>query len=40
MALQGLLERNLPDVTLLRIADKVVDWGRASSLWPMTFGIA
>jgi NADH-quinone oxidoreductase subunit B len=36
----GLLERKLPDVMLLRIADKAIDWGRLSSIWPLTFGIA
>jgi NADH-quinone oxidoreductase subunit B len=36
----GLFERSLPDIYLLNLADKAIDWGRASSLWPMTFGIA
>ncbi|MSR45817.1 MAG: NADH-quinone oxidoreductase subunit B [Planctomycetes bacterium] len=36
----GLFERNLPDIYLTRLADLAVNWGRASSLWPMTFGIA
>ena len=36
----GLFERSLPDVYLTRVADLAVNWGRASSLWPMTFGIA
>ncbi|MBM4015942.1 MAG: NADH-quinone oxidoreductase subunit B [Planctomycetes bacterium] len=36
----GLFERSLPDVQLFKIADLAVNWGRASSLWPMTFGIA
>jgi len=36
----GLFERSLPDITLLNLADAAVNWGRASSLWPMTFGIA
>ncbi len=36
----GLFERSLPDVFFLNLADKAVNWGRASSLWPMTFGIA
>ena len=36
----GLFERSLPDVYLTRLADLAVNWGRSSSLWPMTFGIA
>jgi NADH-quinone oxidoreductase subunit B len=36
----GLFERSLPDVYFLRLADKAIDWGRKSSLWPLTFGIA
>ncbi|MBL8840162.1 MAG: NADH-quinone oxidoreductase subunit B [Planctomycetes bacterium] len=36
----GLFERSLPDVYLTRLADLAVNWGRSSSIWPMTFGIA
>jgi NADH-quinone oxidoreductase subunit B len=36
----GLFERSLPDVAFLRLADSAIDWGRKSSLWPLTFGIA
>jgi NADH-quinone oxidoreductase subunit B len=36
----GLFERSLPDVFFLRLADTAIDWGRKSSLWPLTFGIA
>lgn len=36
----GILENKLPNVGLFKLADKAVDWGRLSSLWPITFGIA
>jgi len=37
----GYLEGRLPEnVGLFKLVDKAVDWGRLSSLWPVTFGIA
>ena len=36
----GVIERSLPDNKLTEMIDKVVNWARASSLWPMTFGLA
>jgi NADH-quinone oxidoreductase subunit B len=37
----GLLEHSLPpNIGLFKLADKAADWGRLSSLWPVTFGIA
>ncbi len=36
----GVIERSLPDNKLFEVIDKVVNWARASSLWPMTFGLA
>ena len=34
------LEENLPSGILLTSLEKFVNWGRSSSLWPMTFGLA
>ncbi len=36
----GVIERKLPDNKLTETIDLVVNWARASSLWPMTFGLA
>ncbi|MGB9668001.1 MAG: NuoB/complex I 20 kDa subunit family protein [Thermosulfidibacteraceae bacterium] len=36
----GIIEKRLPDNSVTKIIDKVVNWARASSLWPMTFGLA
>lgn len=37
----GFLENRLPpNIGLFRLLDKVVNWSRLSSLWPVTFGIA
>ncbi len=36
----GVIERKLPDNKLTEAIDLVVNWARASSLWPMTFGLA
>lgn len=36
----GVIDRRLPDNSITRVIDKVVNWARASSLWPMTFGLA
>jgi NADH-quinone oxidoreductase subunit B len=34
------LEEQLPSGVLLTSLEKFVNWGRSSSLWPMTFGLA
>ena len=36
----GLLNNALPDNKLVGAVDTAVGWGRKSSVWPMTFGIA
>ena len=36
----GVIERRLPDNKITEMIDLVVNWARASSLWPMTFGLA
>jgi NADH-quinone oxidoreductase subunit B len=36
----GALEHQLPDNILTTRVDWVLNWARASSLWPMTFGLA
>ena len=36
----GLLNNTLPDNKLVGAVDTAVGWGRKSSVWPMTFGIA
>jgi len=36
----GILNNALPDIAPVRAVDAAVGWGRASSIWPMTFGIA
>ncbi|MFC1856154.1 NuoB/complex I 20 kDa subunit family protein [Thermodesulfobacteriota bacterium] len=36
----GILENRFEDGILITSLDKVVNWARASSLWPMTFGLA
>jgi NADH-quinone oxidoreductase subunit B len=37
----GFLEGRLPNnIGLFKLVDKGVNWGRLSSLWPVTFGIA
>jgi NADH-quinone oxidoreductase subunit B len=36
----GILENSLPDSILTTRVDWMINWSRASSLWPMTFGLA
>jgi NADH-quinone oxidoreductase subunit B len=36
----GLLNNTLPDIAPVKAIDGLVGWGRGSSIWPMTFGIA
>ena len=36
----GALDREYNPNIILTMADKVLNWGKRSSLWPLTFGIA
>lgn len=36
----GLIENKLPDNILTTTLDNVINWGRRSSMWPVTFGLA
>ena len=36
----GVLNNSLPDIAPVKAIDSLVGWGRGSSIWPMTFGIA
>jgi NADH-quinone oxidoreductase subunit B len=36
----GLLENRFGDNLVFTTVDNLLNWGRASSLWPMTFGLA
>lgn len=36
----GLIENKLPDNILTTTLDDVINWGRRSSMWPVTFGLA
>ncbi|MFQ5900303.1 MAG: NADH-quinone oxidoreductase subunit B [Thermodesulfobacteriota bacterium] len=36
----GVLENRFPDNILFTTADNVLNWGRQSSIWPVTFGLA
>ena len=36
----GLLEGKFSDNIVITTVDQVINWGRASSIWPMTFGLA
>lgn len=36
----GLLDREYPPGVILTLMDRVLNWGKRSSMWPLTFGIA
>ena len=36
----GMLENRFEDSFVITSLDQAIDWARASSLWPMTFGLA
>jgi NADH-quinone oxidoreductase subunit B len=39
-ARMGLIENKLPDNIFTTTLDNVINWGRRSSMWPVTFGLA
>ncbi len=36
----GLVEHKLPDNVLTTTVDSIINWGRKSAIWPLTFGLA
>ncbi|MDY6820595.1 MAG: NADH-quinone oxidoreductase subunit B family protein [Deferribacterota bacterium] len=36
----GLIDNKLPENILTTTVDNVINWGRKSSIWPVTFGLA
>ncbi len=36
----GLVEHTLPDNVLTTTVDSIINWGRKSAIWPLTFGLA
>ena len=36
----GILNNALPSIGPVKAVDTAIGWGRKSSIWPMTFGIA
>ena len=36
----GLVEHTLPENVLTTTVDSIINWGRKSAIWPLTFGLA
>ena len=36
----GLVEHKLPENVLTTTVDSIINWGRKSAIWPLTFGLA
>jgi len=36
----GLIEHALPENVLTTTVDSIINWGRKSAIWPLTFGLA
>jgi NADH-quinone oxidoreductase subunit B len=36
----GLIEHTLPENVLTTTVDSIINWGRKSAIWPLTFGLA